>query len=436
MATRLRPLLHALVLAAAFPAAAAEVPVPAEPGALAAAIERATPGDTLRLADGVHPGAITLSKPLSLIGGRDARIVGPGTGTVIRIAADDVRVEHVYITGSGRLLNKLDSGIAIDQGTRGARILNNRIVGNLIGVDVQGGRDVLVRGNTIVGRSDLRKNERGPGVYVWNAPGLVVEYNDIRLGRDGVFISTSSKAVYRGNRFEALRFAFHSMYANDIEVRGNISRGNDLGFAFMFSKKLIAEDNISISDRTHGLFLNYVNEARISRNTVTGGGEKCLFVYNANKNLISANRFEGCAIGVHFTGGSERNTITANAFIGNRTQVKYIGTRWLEWSEGNTGNYWSDHAAFDIDGDGRAESAYRPNDVIDQLTWTQPMSKLLLGSPAVQLIRWAQARFPGLLPGGVIDSHPLMSPDGAGARPGPAGVDAARTETASTETRP
>ena len=31
-------------------------------------------------------------------------------------------------------------------------------------------------------------------------------------------------------------------------------------------------------------------------------------------------------------------------------------------------------------------------------------------SPAVQMIRWAQAQFPALLPGGVIDSRPLMAP--------------------------
>jgi len=28
----------------------------------------------------------------------------------------------------------------------------------------------------------------------------------------------------------------------------------------------------------------------------------------------------------------------------------------------------------------------------------------------VQVLRWAQAQFPALLPGGVVDSHPLMSP--------------------------
>jgi nitrous oxidase accessory protein len=35
---------------------------------------------------------------------------------------------------------------------------------------------------------------------------------------------------------------------------------------------------------------------------------------------------------------------------------------------------------------------------------------MLLNSPAVQVVRWAQERFPAIHPGGVIDSAPLMAP--------------------------
>jgi nitrous oxidase accessory protein len=417
--------LAAILLSATRPGFAAEIAVAPGPDALVAAIRTAAPGDVLRLGDGTYAGPVTIDKPLTLAGGRDARITGPGRGSVITVAADDVTLEGLAVSGSGLRLDTLDSGIVIAKDAMRTKVLRNRIVGNLIGIDVQGGRDALVEGNTIVGRIDLRKNERGPGIYVWNAPGLVVAGNDIRRGRDGVFISTSAKAVYRGNRFRELRFAFHAMYANDIEVRGNLSEGNDLGFAFMFSRRVRAEDNRSIGDRSHGLFLNAVNDSVIAHNTVARADDKCLFFYDANKNRIEANRFEGCGIGIHFTAGSEKNVFTGNAFVGNRTQVKYVGSRWLEWSDGKTGNYWSDHAAFDVNGDGIADSPYRPNDVIDQLTWSQPMARLLLGAPAVQLIRWSQSRFPGLMPGGVVDSRPLMGPGTAGARPQAALVPAA-----------
>ena len=65
---------------------------------------------------------------------------------------------------------------------------------------------------------------------------------------------------------------------------------------------------------------------------------------------------------------------------------------------------------FDLNGDGIADTAYRPNDLIDKVLWIAPQAKVLTNSPAVQVIRWAQSQFPALLPGGVIDSHPLVAP--------------------------
>lgn len=414
-----------LLLCCAGPAGAAEIVVDGDADALRKAIETAAPGDVLRLGNASYNGPIVIDRPLTLVGDRDSRIVGNGEGTVVSVKADDVTLKGLYITGSGRKLDKLDSGIALAKGTRHARVEGNRIVMNLIGIDVQGAIDATVRGNTIVGRTDLHRAEMGSGIYVWNAPGLLVEYNDIRRGRDGIFVTTSMKARYRFNRMQELRFAFHSMYANDIVLEHNVSRGNMLGFAFMFSRGVTATDNLSVGDATHGLFLNSVKNSRLVHNEVRDGGEKCLFIYGATRNRFEGNRLEGCDIGVHLTGGASENVLTGNAVIGNRTQVKYVGTRWLEWSgtpeaDGKTGaqlgNYWSDHVAFDIDGDAMADSPYRPNDTVDVLTWSQPMTRLLLGAPAVQLIRWAQSRFPGLLPGGVIDSHPLMSPEDSGPR--------------------
>jgi nitrous oxidase accessory protein len=40
----------------------------------------------------------------------------------------------------------------------------------------------------------------------------------------------------------------------------------------------------------------------------------------------------------------------------------------------------------------------------------------LLNSPAVETIRWAQARFPALYPGGVVDSAPLIAPPAVAGR--------------------
>ena len=206
------------------------------------------------------------------------------------------------------------------------------------------------------------------------------------------------------------------MYAQRGTVTGNDSAGNHVGYALMYSAGLEVQGNRSVGDRDHGIMLNYANDSRIANNAVVEGGDKCVFIFNSSKNEFRDNWFEGCQIGVHFTAGSERNAMSGNAFVGNRTQVKYVGTRHLDWSADGRGNYWSDNPAFDLDGDGLADQPYRPNDLIDQVVWTHPLAKLLLNSPAVQTVRFAQARFPALLPGGVVDSAPLMAPPPVAAR--------------------
>ena len=195
--------------------------------------------------------------------------------------------------------------------------------------------------------------------------------------------------MFCGNRFRDLRFAVHYMYTNDGEVTDNVSIGNTVGYAIMYSHRLTIRGNVSDGDRDHGFLFNFANGSQIAGNVVAGaspagralgevghaaatrrastglpgdsepkhtlaagdriGPEKCVFIYNANKNRFRDNWFEGCEIGIHFTAGSEGNEIVGNAFIRNRNQVKYVGTRYLDWSKDGRGNYWSDNPAFDLE---------------------------------------------------------------------------------------
>jgi nitrous oxidase accessory protein len=424
-------------------------------------VELASDGDVVVLKAGEHRGSIRVTRKVTVEGERGAVLVGPGQGSVVTISAPGAIVRGLTIRGSGKDLEKMDSGVFVEKTAKGAVVESNRIEGNLYGIYLHGSEDAIARGNTIIGMEEGRVNEAGNGISVWNATGAKVLDNDVRFGRDGIFSITSKRNVFSGNRFRDLRFAIHYMYTNDSEVTDNISINNTVGFAIMFSHRLQVSGNVSDGDRDHGFLFNYANASQITGNTVVGrlqpaerwegagtrgkddkehglpaadtaevpqglstrlGPTKCVFIYNANQNRFRDNWFEGCEIGIHFTAGSERNEIVGNAFIRNRNQVKYVSTRYLDWSKDGRGNYWSDNPAFDLNGDGLGDSAYRPNDLVDQVLWTAPQAKVLMNSPAVQVIRWAQAQFPALLPGGVVDSRPLMAPPtrpkvAAGARP-------------------
>jgi nitrous oxidase accessory protein len=437
---RLDRLAPAALLAAglaASPSAAARSLAPGED--VQAAVEAEPPCGTVELLPGLHRGPVLLDRPVTLAGREGAVLEAPGRGSVVTVSAEGAVVRGLTLRGSGSILDDMDSGVLLQRTAKGAVVENNRMEGNLFGVYVHGAQGALVRGNTILGRQGGRISEHGNGVSIWNAPGVRIEGNDIRFGRDGIFTIANQRNVFADNRFRDLRFAVHYMYTNDTEVRGNASYGNHVGYAIMYSRRVTVRDNLSDGDRDHGLLFNYANGGEITGNTVigraaqhrggaeaedrehaalaAGSGEegggapaKCVFLYNSNRNRFTGNWFEGCGIGIHFTAGSEGNAISGNAFIGNRTQVKYVGTRLLDWSHDGRGNYWSDNPAFDLDRDGIADAAYRPNDIVDRVLWTAPRAKILLNSPAVQVLRWAQSQFPAILPGGVVDSRPLVSP--------------------------
>ncbi len=398
----------AAALAASGAALAERLVVPGQ--ALQPLLDKAAAGEVLRLAPGRHAGPVHIDRSVSLVGDAGAVLEGNGRGSVVVVTAPDVRVEGLEIRGSGRTVPDMDAAILLQQSAPRARIRSNRLVDNLFGVYVHGAAASLVESNEIVGRSDLRLSDAGDGVSIWNAPGTQVVGNTISHGRDGIFVITSRQNVFERNSFTNLRFAIHYMYTHDSRIVGNRSRGNHMAWALMFSDGLEIRDNVSDDDDTHGLMLNFTNASQVVGNVVRHGHEKCVFIYNAHRNVLRDNWFERCPIGIHFTAGSEGNIVSGNAFIGNGVQVKYVGTRFIDWAYQGRGNYWSDNPAFDLDGNGIADRPYRPNDVMDQVLWTLPAAKALSTSPAVQMVRWAQSRFPALYPGGVIDSAPLMHP--------------------------
>jgi nitrous oxidase accessory protein len=439
----------AFVAAHALPVRAERIVVSPGSGNLQDVMDHAAEGDVIALQAGEHRDSITIARKLTLEGEPGAALVGSGRGNVVTVSAPFAVVRGLTIRGSGSDLAKMDAGVFLEKTATKAVVEGNKIEGNLYGVYIHGAEEAVVQRNDIVGIREGRVNEAGNGISVWNAPGAKVLNNDIRFGRDGIFSIASRKNVFSGNRFSDVRFAVHYMYTNDGEVADNVSVGNTVGYALMFSNRLKVHGNISDDDRDHGFLFNYANGSTIEGNIVRGrqqptarwmssgtrwnearehgltdaaspgskraaiyqnGPEKCVFIYNANQNRFRDNWFEGCEIGIHFTAGSEGNEITGNAFVNNRNQVKYVGTRYLDWSKNGRGNYWSDNSAFDLDGDGIADAPYRPNDIIDKVLWTAPAAKVLMNSPAVQVIRWAQAQFPALLPGGVVDSYPLMKP--------------------------
>lgn len=391
---------------------------------LAVQVAHARTGEVIRVGPGVHHVNLRITRPLTLVGSPGAVLDGGGKGDVIRIAASGVSVRALTIRGSGTNLTDMNAGIYVEQSARDVTLSGNTLEEVLFGIYLDGPDRVRVLHNRISGITSLRRQDRGDGIHLWNDTGVEVRDNDIAHTRDGIYISVSPHNRILGNRIHDVRYGVHWMYSNDDVAADNTTHHTMAGYALMQSRNLQVRNNRSRGDTTYGMLLNYVTYSQLVGNRISyvtgergsGGGPvpgsegKGLFVYNSEYNVFRGNTIEDCPIGIHFTAGSDENRIYGNAFVYNRIQVKYVQNSRQEWSFEGEGNYWSDYLGWDLDGNGRGDTPYRPNDGIDILLWKYPGARLLMNSPAILALRYVQRAFPVVLPPTVEDSHPLMKP--------------------------
>jgi nitrous oxidase accessory protein len=158
-----------------------------------------------------------------------------------------------------------------------------------------------------------------------------------------------------------------------------------------------AEDNL-IADNARGIFLegSYANVFRRNR---VAYSDVAFVIYDSS----GGNRFEG------------------NASIANLTPLQLIGRRTDTRFDAN---YWSDHDALDLDGDGVADRPYRLSSVFDHLRGNLTAADLFSQGFAASVLSAAERIFPVLEPVPVVDEHPLARPpalvDVPAPPPGPA----------------
>ncbi|OZG71497.1 copper-binding protein [Hahella sp. CCB-MM4] len=376
---------------------------------------------------GLYTGNFIISRSVEFYCEAGAMIDANGQGDAIRIKAPNTQVRDCNVRHWGRNLTDLNAGIFVERQATNTVVQQTVLEGAGFGIWVDATPDVTLSGNRIHGDTSIRSQDRGNGIHLFAVTGALVTGNEVWHTRDGIYIDTSNGNTLKENFLHDLRYGVHYMYSHNNEVIGNHTLRTRTGYALMQSRRLTVTGNLSEQDQNYGILMNYITYSTLRQNRITGvrqgtaGGSaidgaegKALFVYNSPFNIFENNRFENSDIGIHLTAGSEDNQVSGNAFINNQRQVKYVATRLQEWSLEGHGNYWSDYLGWDRNGDQIGDIPYEPNDSVDRLLWTYPQARLLMNSPAVDVLRWAQQAFPVVKSPGVRDSAPLMQPPDPG----------------------
>jgi nitrous oxidase accessory protein len=377
-------------------------------GSIAAAVARAGAGDVVRIERGHYAEHLVIDKPLRLQGVDRPLLDGGGRGDVIRVRSPDVVIEGLTIVDSGADLTAQNAGIYIEPGSHRAIVRRCQLGYTLFGLWIEKADDVIIEGNVITGKRDLQSSQRGNGIQLYNTRRARILDNHVSFTRDGIYVDVSELAVFRGNRMHHLRYGTHYMNSHRNVWEGNSSYLNRGGLALMEVRDQIVRGNLAWGNADHGIMLRTIQDARVEDNIVAGNG-KGFFVYDAVYNVLRGNLVLGNRLGMHLWAGSTHNDVDANDFIDNAEQIRYVGARDEIWGR-KEGNYWSNYAGWDRDGDASGDTPYLANDVVDRLVWRYPHVKLMLASPAVQTLRLVGRQFPLLRAPSVVDAEPRMRP--------------------------
>lgn len=389
-------------------------------------LDLANDGDHLILEPGLYQGNFVINKTLELSGQQGVILDAQSQGHALEIKAPNTVVHDLRIQNWGQNLTKLNAGIFINKAANHSQVNNNSLSGDSFGIWVDATPNIKILDNKIEGNETVRSPDRGNGIHLFNVSGALVKDNEVWHTRDGIYIETSNGNELNGNYLHDLRYGIHYMYSYHNTVTKNHTKNTRTGYALMQSKFLTVTHNRSENDVNYGILMNFITKSTIQDNVITGVQNlrntqmkhskqaykpegKALFIYNSLYNTIHGNVVADSDLGIHLTAGSEDNTFAGNAFVNNNTQVKYVSNRKQDWSFDKQGNYWSDYLGWDMNGDGKGDVAYEPNDGVDRLLWKFPTAKLLFNSPAIEILRWVQRQFPVLKSPGIIDSYPLMS---------------------------
>lgn len=375
-------------------------------------IDKAPAGSTLRLPPGIYAGPVKITKPMTLDGGGQAEIRGPGKGTVVSLRGERIVLRGFRIMRSGESHDGLDAGILAEGEAH--VIADNRIEEVLFGIHLRQVRNAHVHHNQVIG-FERESGMRGDALRVWNGTGNRIEGNRFLRARDLTFINAPDN-LFVDNHFEDGRYGMQIIFSPRLRVERNHLTHLGTGIVVLYSPAVELRGN-------------HVAHA------LTGGGAGIVFK-DSDTGIVEGNTILHCTVGLKVDAPPEPVgvlTVRDNLFAHNLTGLffygeagghRFIGNRFeknlttvaisgLGTGSANVwqGNHWDDYQGFDRNHDGIGDTPHEVWLHADRIWIETPMATFFRNAPSLELLDFLERLAPFSAPYRVLqDKSPRMHP--------------------------
>ena len=332
-------------------------------------IDATEPGGTLVLEGRTYRGSVVISKPITIQGDEDTKIVSLGTPIMIS-DAENVVLKDLDI--------EADEVAIIGENVKSLQLKNLQVEQGMGGIQLTDSADIILENVDISGQ-DGHFSEKGHAVAIYKSKNIQASDCDIWGVLDGFYLERVDGITLSNNRIEEGRYAVHVMYSDNVELIANKATANMTGLMIMIANNVTVHNNQISKNNTLnslGVYM-YDNENIDFQQNILSENTVAMSVEHTRNMDMSNNEFwtNGTAVQVK---QSPELQVTKNQFYGNILTMR-TDQAGVQLSH----NFYDDYSGRDYDGDGIGDTTHITTNSFGQWMVRKPVYQYFIESPSV-----------------------------------------------------